>query len=576
MLLLRCTLWLACAAPVLAQAVPDSQLPLTRHGKPWAVPEHAVVIQLDQRGRLFLADDQVGFDALRARLEQESERRADGSLRPSILIRAAQTVPVAAVAILLDAVASDGQGLDVWLGARADPLAFVALPYSLAPIASDTRPVVGRLAYELPAPRTPTLADSIRDVARDRDPTHMELRSEPAVEFQHAVAAFDAARDAGIDRVALEVAKVGDDDVWQRHRNLELHVDSVRSYAVPVSYVVGVAPDPNAPFEQEPAVPEYRRDPSRRGRIGGLRSDRSRLYGGDDEEVAIAIKRAMNWIEAQQHEDGTWKIDRPAMRPRIGDQVLGSIGLTALAVLTMLTDGSTLRVGDYKPAVRLGIIWLRNKQDRETGQIGRSFEPSSALEQALAAYAMIEAHGQSDYKILKKNAVLSMRFIEGLRDEGGWRYGGGDALVTAWFDLVLDNARFFGLEPEGLDRKVGATVPGGPVGREAAALFVEACRGRDPQREAVERVSRSALALTPRKDAEDAMSWFFVSLALSRAGGEAWERWKPVLDTRLVSTQLPSGGLVGTWVDPADAEVHAVYTTAMLCLALQRRVRAED
>lgn len=157
----------------------------------------------------------------------------------------------------------------------------------------------------------------------------------------------------------------------------------------------------------------------------------ARLRGAALPDAGV-IRAGLEWLKACQQQDGSW---------RVNDDANTTTALTSLAILAMLGDGSTLRVGPFKSPVKKGVNWLRQlQQKRATGAFADATGPHM-----LATLAMTESYMLSDYKLIKKNAVQGLTHLETLRHEdGGWRASpteeSSDAALTVWGASLLGTA----------------------------------------------------------------------------------------------------------------------------------------
>ena len=83
------------------------------------------------------------------------------------------------------------------------------------------------------------------------------------------------------------------------------------------------------------------------------------------------------------------------------------VGVTGLALLAFLGDGSTMRAGPYRKNIKKGIGWLRSQQ-QENGLFGGNASHDFIYDHAIAAYAMCEAYGLSDYKLLIERQAIQL------------------------------------------------------------------------------------------------------------------------------------------------------------------------
>jgi hypothetical protein len=85
------------------------------------------------------------------------------------------------------------------------------------------------------------------------------------------------------------------------------------------------------------------------------------------EKTRTAIDRGLKWFADQQNRDGHWEAN--------GGQY--PTAMTALAAMTMLMEGSTLREGKYADHLRRSVDWLMDRA-QNSGLIGNPNNPTEA------------------------------------------------------------------------------------------------------------------------------------------------------------------------------------------------------
>lgn len=85
-----------------------------------------------------------------------------------------------------------------------------------------------------------------------------------------------------------------------------------------------------------------------------------------------ACERGLKWVIDTQHRDGHWEAN--------GNQY--PVSMTALAGMTLLMEGSTLREGRYSEQLRRATDWLMDRA-MSSGQIGN---PNNMTEQSRYMY----------------------------------------------------------------------------------------------------------------------------------------------------------------------------------------------
>ena len=100
------------------------------------------------------------------------------------------------------------------------------------------------------------------------------------------------------------------------------------------------------------------------GRYGGRGGGGKGKGGG--KSYAAAIDAGLQWLKNHQDEDGKWDCDGFMKHDDASSEVcdgpgnaVHDVGVTGLALLAFLGDGSTLRSGPYKEPIKKGVTWLK-------------------------------------------------------------------------------------------------------------------------------------------------------------------------------------------------------------------------
>jgi hypothetical protein len=353
---------------------------------------------------------------------------------------------------------------------------------------------------------------------------------------------------------------------------------------------------------------------------------RSSGPGGRPPATQAAVDHALRWLRDHQDEDGRWdcdqfmKHDDPAKPQCNGPgNPVHDVGVTGLALLAFLGDGNSMRAGPYRDTVRRAVLWLRSQQ-QDNGRFGGAASSDFVYDHAIAAYAMCEAYGLSQYQLLRDCAQRGVDYLESHRNPYGvWRYqprdGDNDTSVTGWCVMAYTAAKHFGLQvntnalqlaatwldqvsdPSGLhgyskagepsSRKPGDHAARFPPDRghamTAVGLFCRAFLEQDPREKPVMKAAADLLVQKPpvwdeRAGAVDHYYWYYGSYALFQMGGPRWTAWQKKLEPAVLPHQHKDPGnmnLHGSW-DPVCVwgdDGGRVYSTALLALTLQANYR---
>ncbi|MEO0478237.1 MAG: prenyltransferase/squalene oxidase repeat-containing protein [Planctomycetota bacterium] len=366
------------------------------------------------------------------------------------------------------------------------------------------------------------------------------------------------------------------------------------------------------------------------GTRGGRGGGRSALKGRG---TARAIENALKWLRDHQDEDGKWDCDEfmkhdegePCTNP---GNAAHDVGVTALALLAFLGDGSTLRSGPFKKNVKQGVAWLRDQMDPDTGLIGVKAAHDYIYDHALATLALVEAAGLSNSRIVKRDAAKAIEYLEYHRNPYNvWRYepksGENDTSITGWAVFALKSARDFDMTindsaldlslawfDEMTDPTTGRTGyldRGGLSSRRPGdhndrfprekgecmtavsllcRIFLEKEHNEDGSvsfsnetQQLLEQQADLILETKPEWDEAagtiDHYYWYYGTYALFQMGGRRWKTWEKALETAVVKQQRTDGNFNGSW-DAAGAwgeDGGRVYSTALLALTLEAYYR---
>ncbi|MBI5852974.1 MAG: hypothetical protein HZB39_18340 [Planctomycetes bacterium] len=374
--------------------------------------------------------------------------------------------------------------------------------------------------------------------------------------------------------------------------------------ALPLALVL-----PLAAQERPPREARLPHDPDHLARLGRT------------ERASAALQLGLAWLAAHQSEDGRWDADgfmahdvegRPPCDGR--GRATHDVGLTGLALLAVLSNGSTMRFGPYRNVVKKGVMWLREQQDATSGLFGAASSNEFVYDHAIATLAMVEAYGLSDYKLLKRNAQAGLDYLERHRNPFlVWRYqprdGDNDTSVTAWCSLACVAGKHFKLDVSAsafdttrtwLDQmtdpatgRTGYTERGGFSSRRtgdhatrfprergecmtAVALALRPQLGGAPLPEAFADRQRARLAAKlPAWRTEDGsideIYWLFGTMAHAPLDDARAEAWRRAVLAALGSSQRDDGNFRGSW-DPIGVwgeDGGRVFSTALACWTLK-------
>ena len=338
--------------------------------------------------------------------------------------------------------------------------------------------------------------------------------------------------------------------------------------------------------------------------------------------VARAVDLGLRWLVSHQDEDGKWDADGFMKHDTLGPPSNGAgnsvhdVGVTGLAMLAILGNGSTLRSGPHRDHLRRATKWLRDQQ-QASGLIGTNVSHDFIYDHAIAACALCEVYGLSQYKALKSSAQKALDYLESHRNPYAvWRYqprdNDNDTSVTSWCLIAYKSGEFFDLRVNQDAIRLGLTyldqvtssdglcgytklgerssrMPGKhatvfPVDKTetltAAGLFCRFFLGQNPKETEVMLASANRLVAKPplwdqRAGTIDHYYWYYGTHAMYQMGGEYWKKWSQKMLPAVVDHQVRKGNGRGSWspVGVWGESGGRVYSTALMLLTLETYYR---
>ncbi len=283
------------------------------------------------------------------------------------------------------------------------------------------------------------------------------------------------------------------------------------------------------------------------------------LGGSDATEKAIIA--AIEWLSKVQEKDGRWDTRK------FQAETDYDVGGTALALLCYYGWGARHdRPGKYQNNVKKALEWLLAQQ-REDGSLARRGMMYSHAIAAIAlceAYGITK----DDKIKSSALAAIEYTINSQHQERGGWRYSPGqdsDTSVTGWQLMALHSARMAGLElpekPFDLARRwldfAGGGEHGGLYGYQSPSDISRAmvatgmfCRQLDMVPPSSPKMIESAELMKRypiRDNNPDLYYIYYGTLALYQHQGPIWQQWNNDLKRILPDIQIKSGSLAGSW-----------------------------
>ncbi|MEM7262384.1 MAG: prenyltransferase/squalene oxidase repeat-containing protein [Planctomycetota bacterium] len=312
-------------------------------------------------------------------------------------------------------------------------------------------------------------------------------------------------------------------------------------------------------------------------------------------EARRAVKRGLEYLRSTQNDDGSWTdiIGRKVHYDYRGN--LGKhVGVTALACMAFLANGSLPGRGEYSEQIERGLDFIL-KNVQHNGFITN--QESRMYSHAFATLFLAEVYGMTGMDSVGRKLKQSISLIvEAQNKNGGWRYQPGapdaDMSITVCQVMALRAANNAGIHvPKAvIDRAIdyvknsynhryGAfnyQIEEGPGGRRQmsrhsfalTAAGVTALYGAgvydDAHIESGLRYMRGQLSSWsrgPESRFDYYYGMYYGTQAAFQRGGDYWDHWQKKVWRDILRAQQRSG----YWRDLVGRN----YATAMACVILQ-------
>lgn len=337
------------------------------------------------------------------------------------------------------------------------------------------------------------------------------------------------------------------------------------------------------------------------GRTAVGRANALRSHGGS-EETEAAVRRALDWLKANQEKDGSW---------RGSGWAESRTGMTGLALLTFLAHGETTSSAEYGASVAAGLRFLVEKDQKDDGTfraVEKIVQPrgrGGVYAHAIATYALSEAYSMTRNPLLLEPMEKGIqRIIRGQREDGGFDYayalqpgpeGGGRERATsvaAWQIQAMKAAHLAQVDIPGLQSAMALAASGIKLNQRQDGKFIYASasprivsidnryimtaigafslqilgEGRSPP---VRDAMRQIAALSPEafhQEGEPVYAWYYATQAYFHEGGAVWARWNRLFAPMAVNNQNPDGSW--NWQLGRTGNYGPVYHTTLTALSL--------
>ncbi len=175
--------------------------------------------------------------------------------------------------------------------------------------------------------------------------------------------------------------------------------------------------------------------------------------GPDEVEITprteAAIRRGLDFLARAQHRDGYWV---EVVGRKVNEEYQGRpgkhVGVTALACMAFLSNGSTPGRGPYGENVERALSWILDQVKPDDGFI--TADQSRMYSHAFATLFLAEVYGMTgDPRVRPKLQAAVDCIVQSQNTQGGWRYLPGskdsDMSITVTAVMALRGARNVGV-----------------------------------------------------------------------------------------------------------------------------------
>ncbi|HVM59581.1 MAG TPA: hypothetical protein VMV72_01840 [Verrucomicrobiae bacterium] len=313
--------------------------------------------------------------------------------------------------------------------------------------------------------------------------------------------------------------------------------------------------------------------------------------GGSTNETERAVLAALRWLAAHQEENGSWRCGR------------STAAGTALATLAFLGHGETPDSVEFGNTVGKALEYLSSHigSDGLVSESSGDYIGSGA--QGMVVLALSQAYAVTPSPRLRDPLERAVRTIVRAQSApkasdqyvGGWRYrptsDDSDVSVTGWMVLALTSAKAAGLDVprEVTDRAAhflwnmydvnnpgfGYQSPERSPSMTAIGVFCQQVIGNgiDPRIKPALDYLREEKADWDKTQGDYVLyGWFYITQAMSRAGGSYWNSWDQPAREVLIKMQRSDG----RWMPPPNSTMEIrdladtpAYSTALAVLILE-------
>jgi len=342
------------------------------------------------------------------------------------------------------------------------------------------------------------------------------------------------------------------------------------------------------------------------------------IKNGGSKETELAVQHALQWLGAEQSEDGRWNPRKYNAgtetnvygHNRSGAGYYADNGITGLVVLSFLGAGHTHLDGPHQKTVQKALEYLIRTQNDDGSMYGNAGLFARTYCHAMAMLAITEAYALTGDHRIKPFVEKAQKYTVSIQNQttGGWRYrpgDDGDMSQFGWQVMALASAEQAGFPiPEKTRQlmtkflssyskgKFGGIASYRPAEGPSRTMTAEAILCKRllnlyvPENTSDEAVRFILEEMPSESKVENLYYWYYATLAMhheknigqndgSNRHSESWTKWNRSLSQKLLSLQDKSSNNSGSFPETSLWSSYGgrFYSTAMATLSLEAYYR---
>ncbi len=308
--------------------------------------------------------------------------------------------------------------------------------------------------------------------------------------------------------------------------------------------------------------------------------------GGGDPQTEAATLKGLDWLVANQNQDGSWGKDFKC-------------AMTGSSILAFLGHGDTTQSPKYGDEINNAALYLMNWGLKNKGRLWNPNFPGmgQAYTHAISTYGLAELYTTSKasgLQIPRLESVIRRAakiIVDGQNDEGGWAYGYRkssmtDLSVGGWQVQALNALHHTGLKIKGVDKALGKAIKCIKKAQDSQGAFKYMTRDAKGKT-SMTAVGMLALQLQHQENSLEgkramqynvkafnnpSVSNYYITYYATQVfflhGGDAWENYNRKFQIKLLEAQNADG----SWSKPNAGfgkEDSQILATCWATLALE-------